>query len=146
MTQVATPETVVADFDGVLVADVHGEPMRLERRGDELWAEFNDPGVAGPERERPRITRQVVMITGSHHQQIYWYATGHDRALNVLPGVYLIADRRWAPRSAVVLHPAQPGGVNRQRHWNAVCIACHTTSRAPASKPPSCPSRSSSRR
>ena len=127
MTQVATPETVVADFDGVLVADVHGEPMRLERRGDELWAEFNDPGVAGPESERPRITRQVVMITGSHHQQIYWYATGHDRALNVLPGVYLIADRRWAPRSAVVLHPPNQAVSTANGHWNAVCIACHTT-------------------
>ena len=127
MTQVATPETVVADFDGVLVADVHGEPMRLERRGDEFWAEFNDPGAEGPQSERPRITRQVVMITGSHHQQIYWYATGHERALNVLPGVYLIADRRWAPRSAVVLHPPNQAVSTANGHWNAVCIACHTT-------------------
>ena len=127
MTQVATPETVVADFDGALVADVHGEPMRLERRGDEFWAEFNDPGAEGPQSERPRITRQVVMITGSHHQQIYWYATRHDRALNVLPGVYLIADRRWAPRSAVVLHPPNQAVSTANGHWNAVCIACHTT-------------------
>ena len=127
MTQVATPQTVIADFDGVVVADVHGEPMRLERRGDEFWAEFNDPGADGPESGRPRITRQVVMITGSHHQQIYWYATGHERALNVLPGVYLIADRRWAPRSAVVLHPPDQAVSTVDGHWNAVCIACHTT-------------------
>ena len=127
MTQVATPQTVVADFDGVVVDDVHGEPMRLERRGDEFWAEFNDPGAPGPESERPRITRRVVMITGSHHQQIYWYATGHERALNVLPGVYLIADDRWAPRSAVVLHPPNQAVSTVNGHWNAVCIACHTT-------------------
>ena len=127
MTQVATPETVVADFDGVVVDDVHGDPMRLERRGDEFWAEFNDPGAEGPESERPRMTRRVVMITGSHHQQIYWYATGHDRALNVLPGVYLIADQRWAPRSAVVLHPPNQAVSTVNGHWNAVCIACHTT-------------------
>ena len=127
MTQVATPETVVADFDGVVVDDVHGDPMRLERRGDEFWAEFNDPGAEGPESERPRITRRVVMITGSHHQHIYWYATGHDRALNVLPGVYLIADQRWAPRSAVVLHPPNQAVSTVNGHWNAVCIACHTT-------------------
>src|ERR1700674_4911809 len=31
MTQVATPETVVANFDGVQVGDVYGGPMRLER-------------------------------------------------------------------------------------------------------------------
>ena len=127
MTQVATPQTVLADFDGVRVADVHGAPMRLERRGDEFWAEFNDPGAEGPERGRPRITRQVVMITGSHHQQIYWYATGHGRALNVLPGVYLLADRRWAPRSAVVLHPPHQAVATVDGHWNAVCLACHTT-------------------
>lgn len=127
MTQVATPQTVLADFDGVRVDDVHGAPMRLERRGDEFWAEFNDPGAEGPERGRPRITRRVVMITGSHHQQIYWYATGHGRALNVLPGVYLLADRRWAPRSAVVLHPPHQAVATVDGHWNAVCLACHTT-------------------
>ena len=127
MTQIATPETVRADFDGVVVEEVSGRPMRLERRGDEFWAEFDDPGWEGPPNRRPRITRQVVMITGSHHQNIYWYATGHDRALNVLPGVYLLADERWASRSAVVLHPPGQGVATMDGHWNAICIACHTT-------------------
>ena len=43
MTQVAGPETVVADFDSVTVAHVHGRAMTLERRGREFWATFNDP-------------------------------------------------------------------------------------------------------
>ena len=127
MTQVATPASVRADFDGVVVDAVHGRPMRLERRGDEFWAEFDDPGWEGDPRERPRITRQVVMITGSHHQNIYWYATGHDRALNVLPGVYLLAEDRWTPRNAVVLAPPGQGVAMLDGHWNAVCIDCHTT-------------------
>ncbi len=38
------------------------------------------------------------MITGSHHQQIYWYATGRNRLLGQLPGAYLIAEQRWIPR------------------------------------------------
>ena len=38
------------------------------------------------------------MITGSHHQQIYWYATGQHRLLGQLPGAYLI--RRAALDSA----------------------------------------------
>ena len=130
MTQVASAETVRASFDAVEVEDVQGRPMRLERRGTEFWAEFDDPGWEGPgpERERPRITRQVVMITGSHYQQIYWYATGHDRALNVLPGVYLLDDTRWVPRSAVVLHPPDQAVATLDGHWNAICVACHTTS------------------
>src|SRR5262245_47892178 len=60
MTQIATSETVKADFDGLRVDDVQGRPMRLERRGAEFWAEFDDSDAAvfGPP---PRITRQVVM-------------------------------------------------------------------------------------
>ena len=112
MTQIATPETVRADFDEVLVENVHGEPMQLERNGNEFWAEFDDPGWKGSEVDRPRIRRQVVLITGSHHQNIYWYATGQDRSLNVLPGVYLIDEQRWASRSAVVLHP--PGDIRHE--------------------------------
>ena len=127
MTQVATPETVRADFDAVRVENTHGRPMALERDGDELWAEFDDPGWEGPETERPRIRRQVVMLTGSHHQNIYWYATGHDRGLNVLPSVYLIEERRWTARSAVVLHPPGQSLAMLNGHWNAICIVCHTT-------------------
>ena len=127
MTQVAAPDTVRAEFDGVVVDAVHGAPMRLKRRGDEFWAEFDDPGWDGPPSERPRITRQVVMITGSHHQNIYWYATEHDRALNVLPAVFLLEEGRWAPRSAVVLHPPGQRLAMTNGHWNAICIVCHTT-------------------
>ena len=127
MTQIATPETARADFDGVYVANVHGDAMRLERDGNALWAEFDDPGWEGAATERPRIRRRVVMMTGSHHQNIYWYATGHDRGLNVLPGVYLIEEQQWAPRSAVVLHPPGESLAMLDGHWNAVCIVCHTT-------------------
>ena len=134
MTQVATPATVQTSFDDVTVTDVSGRPMHLERRGGEFWAEFDDPGWEGPgfERDRPRITRQVVMITGAHYQQIYWYATGHDRGLNVLPGVFLVDDQRWVSRSAVVLHPPDQSVATLDGHWNAVCVACHTT--APKTK------------
>ncbi len=127
MTQVATPDTVRADFDNVQVETALGQPMALTHDGDEFWAEFDDPGWEGTPDERPRITRQVVMITGSHHQNIYWYATGHDRALNVLPAVYLIDEQRWAPRSAVVLHPPGQSLAMLNGHWNAICIVCHTT-------------------
>lgn len=127
MTQIATPASVRADFDGVVVDAVAGRPMRLERRGDEFWAEFDDPGWEGAAADRPRITRQVVMITGSHHQNIYWYATGHERALNVLPGVYLLDERRWTPRNAVVLAPPGQGVAMLDGHWNAICIDCHAT-------------------
>src|SRR5213592_2079045 len=40
MTQVATPESIATSFDGVRV---EAGSMALERRGDQLWAEFEDP-------------------------------------------------------------------------------------------------------
>ena len=160
MTQVATPETVVANFDGVTVAHVHGRPMTLERRGREFWATFDDPdfeasatttrsaaaggpgsrtgsptgsraALSGPPGDHPRITRQVVMITGSHHQQVYWYATGRNRLLGQLPAAYLIADERWIPRRAAVLHPPAETLFSETGHWNSTCIACHTTNGKP---------------
>ena len=68
MTQIATPETVIANFDDVYVSDVHGDTMHLEQRDDEFWATFTEPGSA--ESTIDQITRQVVLITGSHHQRV----------------------------------------------------------------------------
>jgi hypothetical protein len=50
MTQVAAPDTVVANFDGQEVDAVEGRPMRLERLGDQFWADFDDP-------DRPATSR-----------------------------------------------------------------------------------------
>jgi hypothetical protein len=127
MTQVATAETVRADFDDVRVEETHGDPMLLSRDGNDFWAEFDDPGWEEAPEARPRITRQVVMITGSHHQNVYWYATGQGRALNILPAAYLLEEERWVPRSALVLHPPDQSLAMLNGHWNAICIACHTT-------------------
>jgi hypothetical protein len=179
MTQVATPETVVANFDAVTVAHVHGRPMTLERRGREFWATFDDPdarvgspesssittasragqmttrsAAAAPREAGPipeagaspaapnqppavsRITRQVVMITGSHHQQVYWYATGRNRLLGQLPAAYLIAEQRWIPRRSAVLHPPSETLFSETGHWNSTCIACHTTNGKPEFETP----------
>ncbi len=127
MTQVATAETARADFGGVTVAGVHGRPMRLEQDGQQLWAEFDDPDASVDPDERPRIRRPVVMITGSHNQQIFWYATGKNRLLGQLPGAYLIRERRWIPRRAAVLHPPSDPPFGETGHWNSTCIACHAT-------------------
>jgi len=153
MTQVATPDTIAASFDGVTVDAVPGSPMVLEQRGRELWADFEDPDAGGQTGVRMgvrhpsdpslasgreqvaigshRIKRQVVMTTGSHNQQIYWYATGNSRVLGQLPAIWLTADRRWIPRRAAVMRP--PGGshVSETGAWNGICVACHTTNGQP---------------
>jgi hypothetical protein len=155
MTQIASPETVAASFDNVSVTDVVGEPMRLEVRGQQLWAEFDDPDagdgyvsvpdrmdrgddrldrrdgyVSVPRPAAPRIRRRVVMTTGSHNQQIYWYATGNSRLLGQLPAIWLTADRRWIPRRAAVMRPPGPPHAETGA-WNGICVACHTTDGRP---------------
>jgi formate-dependent nitrite reductase cytochrome c552 subunit len=126
MTQVATPDTVRAGFDGVRVADVAGRPMLLQRRGREFWAEFDDPD-SGRLRPPARISRQVVMVTGSHNQQVYWYRTDHGRIVGQLPGTYIIAERRWMPRTMVFLRPSADHPPSATGNWNAMCINCHVT-------------------
>lgn len=126
MTQVAAPASVRADFNGVTIADVHGAPMQLSRRDGRYVAAFDDPDWDG-RGARSRIEREVVMVTGSHQQQLYWYATGRDRLLGQLPGAYLIAERRWIPRRMAVLHPPEDPVFSETGHWNGVCIDCHST-------------------
>ena len=125
MTQLVTPETVRGDFGGAEVLDADGRPVRLQRRGDEFWAEFADPDWNGTG-EPARLSRRLVMITGSHHQQVYWYRTGQTRVLGQLPVMFLIAEQRWIPRVAAFLGP--PGRLPSETgRWSRVCINCHTT-------------------
>jgi hypothetical protein len=127
MTQVATPEAVRANFEDTQVAAVPGTPMRLERRGNEFWAELDNPDWDGRDTSSARIERQVVMITGSHHQQIYWYRTDQGRLLGQLPGMYLIGERRWIPRRSALMNPPGTRQTSETGWWNAGCINCHAT-------------------
>lgn len=136
MTQVAAPGAVRADFDGVTVSDVHGRPMHLAIRDGRYRATFDDPDWDGRGSAPPRIERDVVMTTGSHQQQLYWYATGQGRLLGQLPGAYLIDEGRWIPRRMAVLHPPGDPVFSETGHWNSICIACHTTQGKPRSSSP----------
>lgn len=127
MTQLATPASVRAPFDRIQIAGVQSRPIILTRRGAEHWAEFDDPEWTGEQIEAPRITRQVVMVTGSHQQQVYWYRTDRARVLGQLPAMYLLTESRWVPRQAAFLEPAGPAPSSEVGRWNAVCANCHTT-------------------
>jgi Cytochrome c554 and c-prime len=127
MTQVATPESVEADFDRTRVDAVDGRPMFLERKGEELWAEFDEPDWDGKGGAPPRIKRRVVMTTGSHNQQIFWYATGRGRLLGQLPAIQLVGERRWLPRRSATMHPPGLALLSESGSWNGICVQCHTT-------------------
>ena len=145
MTQVASPATVATSFDEVTVEGATGGPMRLTVEDGRLWADFADPdGVrqvsdtsltpvrpvsdTSPTPVRPqRIRRRVVMTTGSHNQQIYWYATGNSRVLGQLPAVWLVGDQTWIPRRAAIMAPPGAAHSSETGAWNGICVSCHTT-------------------
>ncbi len=131
MTQVATPRAARPSFVNQTVSDVQGRPMLLRQQGDQLFASFDDPDSPAPPGARPRIERQVTMITGSHNQQVFWYATGNSRVLGQLPAAYLVAEQRWIPRRMAVLHPPTQSPMSETGHWNSTCVVCHTTNGKP---------------
>ncbi len=129
MTQVASPAAIVAPFDDVSL-ELEGLEFRLSRRGDEFWVNMPDPLAPPVAGMRPRIDSQIVMTTGSHHMQVYWFDTGQGRTVAALPFVYLIEQQRWVPQEASFLHP--PGSPNLQfGEWNRSCAFCHSTNPRP---------------
>ena len=121
MTQVADADTVAGPIDQPF--SFLGQTFRLLRHGRDVWFQMDKAGPGG----QPRRLR-LAMITGSHHMQVYWYATGHSRKLGQIPYIYLIEEQQWIPRNATFLTPpaheiksALPGA------WNMACIKCHTT-------------------
>ncbi|MEE9264900.1 MAG: multiheme c-type cytochrome, partial [Vicinamibacteria bacterium] len=134
MTTVATPETVKGKFDDISL-ESRGRTYHLERRGDEFWVDMVDldwergfrlNGV-DPDQfaEKPRVTRQIVMTTGSHHMQTYWVPSRFGREVYNFPFVYLFEQDRWIPREDVFLRPPNAGRFFAL--WNNSCIDCHST-------------------
>lgn len=126
MTQVVTAETVLADFDDVTLT-LDGSAYHLTTDGESFWVEMDDPDHDGNGPPR-RVKRRIVLSTGSHHEQDYWYETaGDDRRLDMLPFSHNRREGRWVPYRDVFLAP--PGAVSLpgRGNWNRVCMDCHTT-------------------
>jgi len=142
MTQRATPETVIGDFNGVTLQS-WDRTYRLERRGDEFWVEMVDPDwdfdrENGPAAAKsavdasaaPRVWTRVVMTTGSHHMQTYWVPSQKDRGLRSLPFLWLKEDQRWIPREDGFIRSHEAGRMVPE--WNSNCLKCHSTAPNPA--------------
>jgi hypothetical protein len=131
MTQVASPKSVMGNFDNVSV-ESEGHSYRLFRRGDGFWVETDWPRVDAPASDNPgRVERQIVQTTGSHHMQIYWFASGATRVLEQLPIIWLNHEKRWVPRDACFLTPPHTEPTTERGRWNFACISCHTTGGRP---------------
>ena len=124
MTQVPDADNVVADFHDVSL-DLHGQSYILSNTGDDYWVELNAPDWNSTTVRPPRVKRQITLMTGSHHEQDFWFETPHGRTIQRLPFVYRIEEQEWYPDTSVLMTPPEaPSGFG---NWNVVCIQCHTT-------------------
>ncbi|HVS16551.1 MAG TPA: multiheme c-type cytochrome [Thermoanaerobaculia bacterium] len=139
MTQVASRQSVVGDFDDVTL-HYHGFDYRLFWEGDQPWFETSAAALGGDPADT--VSRPLALTTGSHHLQAYWYPAGTGRAVEFFPFIFMIPERRWAPRESVFLQPTVPLDAplapideatrwQHQRQWNHNCLHCHATRPAP---------------
>jgi predicted CXXCH cytochrome family protein len=142
MTQVASPESVRGRFDSANL-EFGGKSFHLERRGNEFWAELDDPewsigsranfSVENQASPIPRVTRRIGMLTGSHHMQVYWLPGRAGNLQSVFPFAYLLVDQRWVPlKDTFLKDPALP---QNQNFWNLDCLKCHSTGGQPRPDP-----------
>ena len=137
MTQIANELSVIGDFDNVHT-QAYGHQIRLLQEDGEYWVEMHDPEVPTVS-ESTMIRRPIVMTTGSHHMQVYWYASGIDRRLGQLPIVWLKETEQWAPIHSIFLRPTQTKLGKAEGRWNQTCIKCHTTQGRPRIDPQAMP-------
>jgi hypothetical protein len=125
MTQLATPDVVMGNLESVRLSFA-GQDYEIHREGDVFWADL--PDEKSPEDRTKRKVVPLVMTTGSHHMQVYWWATGDQRTTAILPFVWIAETQEWIPRNASFLQPNM--AVNHETgRWGQTCSMCHSTHR-----------------
>ncbi|MCA9136584.1 MAG: hypothetical protein KDB00_07490 [Planctomycetales bacterium] len=123
MTQVAAPQTVIGDFNDVTIVN-QGRQYRFYNKDGIFYVDMPDEHDA-----TKRFTAPIVLTTGSHHMQVYWFATGKRRLVGMLPLVYLRDSQEWVPRESAFLVPPHHGPSFEMGRWNETCSSCHSTNR-----------------
>ncbi|MEE3364948.1 MAG: cytochrome c3 family protein, partial [Planctomycetota bacterium] len=131
----------LAPFDGVTL-ESRGRRYELSQAGDRFAVSLVDPdwesrqirdeiddSIIDRESEQHRVTRPVVMTTGSHHMQGFWIPGGRGNLLRQIPWYYHLAEKRWIPREDAFLEP--PGSPRHFMVWNDNCLSCHSTGGTP---------------
>ena len=141
MTQIASKESVLAPFRGETLTG-YGMTARAFRRGKEFVVDIVDPTYL-EQRETfdrslpiddraPRVELPIVMTTGSHHAQLYWYERSDTGELSEFPWTYRIAEKRWVHQFDALLQPEMTDSASLgHQSWNASCIECHSVAGQP---------------
>jgi len=129
MTQRVTPASVLGEFDGASVS-AFGDSYRHIQQDDKFFVEMLDPFWKGAG-DAPLVRRELVMSTGSHHMQVYWYESGDHRTVIQAPMAYLLEEQRWVPVQSTFLKPPLESMSHVVGGWNQACNMCHATGSRP---------------
>lgn len=123
MTQVASPETVTGDFtvEPFVFDEMRFRPFQREGKFFLGVTDLRDNPYASDE-----TLHEITLLTGSHNYQVYWFAAGDGRELDMLPVVYFLRESRWIPRQAIFVTPASDFREHDEKgRWNNECVLCH---------------------
>lgn len=121
MTQVVSLSSA-PDIIRDKVVEIQGLGYEFTNSDDDFFVELNDP-LRGGERAK----RKLVMMTGSHSMQIFWYESDIKGTPSQLPICYLIHDQRWIPLRSAFLQPPHFQAAPGVGRWNHTCCNCHST-------------------
>ena len=129
MTQIAGDHSIIPEFDGRELVDF-GRTHRISKDDEGYWVEIDERKHVASEtpREPPenRTRHRVVMTTGSHHMQAFWFSTGNGREIELFDFAYKRDEQQWMPVHALFINPPGAGQSTRGR-WNTSCNKCHAT-------------------
>ncbi|MCX6941564.1 MAG: multiheme c-type cytochrome [Verrucomicrobia bacterium] len=123
MTQTAAPENFAGKMDG-LELTYGALDYRVDRQDQSHLVRTKPKGSPSSAFGQPQA---IVLLTGSHHLQIYWTETGEGRTMGQFPFAYVIAEKKWAPMEQTFLVPPGNKQVYDKGDWNTGCITCHAT-------------------
>lgn len=126
MTQPATPANFLPQLDGVELS-LAGTAYRVERQGEAFYVRQRAADAPAADFGPPR---EIVLLTGSHHLQNFWLATGEGRGLEPFPFGWVVAEKMWAPLGDTFLSPPELKSERASGSWNNGCLHCHTTAGA----------------
>ncbi len=135
MTQLPSKKTVLGNFENATVQfEAKKFTYRTKQHSNRFWIEMPIPfwiempiPASQADIGRQRKEFPVVLMTGSHHLQMYWVPTGVGRNISLAPIAHLNADQRWVPVKSTFLAPPSPGLRMEKDTWNNVCFRCHST-------------------
>jgi len=119
MTQAASEDAVVGDFEGAELA-YRGWTATMSRSGDAFVVAVSDETGATVSRDR------VAMTIGSRRMQ--QYVAERDGAFVRLPVAWHVEEGRWMHMNGAFLTPDPVEGADFERHvtrWNDNCVFCH---------------------